>query len=438
MSMSLSAHFRLTTILVLLVGCGHASKEVKEVKLSAADLTVAPPISVSQDDWPWWRGANRDNVSNCEDAPTEFSDSQNVIWKTDLPGRGHSSASVVGDRIFLCSADEAAQTQMVLCYDRPTGKPLWERVLHTGSLPGSGSMHQKSTHANGSPACDGQAVFAAFLNGDQVVLSSLSLDGEVNWSRDLGFFNAKFGYAPSPCVFESLVIVSGDNRGGSFLAAVHRETGEIVWRVARSNQDTYSTATVVPMESGPQLIISGDRKVVSYNPNTGQENWTCEGTAQATCGTVVWWNNLVFASGGYPERETVAIDANSGETVWSDDVKCYEQSMLIAGDHLYAITDDGIAICREAATGKRTWRQRLAGPVSASPVLAGSRIYATNERGITWVFEANPSEYQQLAKNQLGTSGFASLTICGDRIFARTTNGSNKGVLYCIGNASSE
>ncbi|MEP3482524.1 MAG: PQQ-binding-like beta-propeller repeat protein [Fuerstiella sp.] len=432
-----SGEHRLTLVLLFLTvsGCGHASKEVAEIKSSATDAKPATAIAISEDDWPWWRGANRDNVAQTgTNVPTEFGDSKNVIWKTNVPGQGHSSATVVADQIFLCSADQQQETQMVLSYDRATGKSLWNTTVHQGSLPGSGNMHPKSTHANGSPACDGQSVFATFLNGEQITLTSLSLDGQINWTKELGFFNAKFGYAPSPCLYESLIIVSGDNRGGSFLAAVHRETGNIVWRIARSNQDTYSSATIVPFPAGDQLIISGDRKVISYNPNTAEENWTCEGTAQATCGTVVWWNNLVFASGGYPQRETIAVDINTGEKVWSDEVKCYEQSMLVVGDHLYAVTDDGIAICRDAATGKRTWRERLAGPISASPVLVGNNIYATNEKGATWVFQADPKQYQQVAKNQLGTSGFASLSICGDRIYARTTNRANQGILYCIGN----
>lgn len=423
----------LLSLVVFTEGCGHASKEVKEVAASVDEMKSAAPISVAGGDWPWWRGPGRDNVAVSDGVPVEFSDTQNVIWKVDVPGRGHSSPTVVGERIFLCTALEDQQQQKVLCFNRSSGEPLWDQAIHSGGLPGSGQMHPKSTHANCTPACDGSSVFVAFLNGEQIHLTSLTLDGDVNWTTDLGFFNAKFGYAPSPCLFESLVIVSGDNRGGSFLAAVHRETGKIIWRIARDNQDTYSSATIVDLESGPQLVISGDRKVVSYDPNTGEQNWSCDGTAEATCGTVVAWKNLVFASGGYPQRETIAVDATSGKQIWADDVKCYEQSMLVAGDHLYAVTDDGIAICRDAATGKRTWRHRLAGPVSASPVLVGNRIYATNEKGTTWVFEANPTEYKQLAKNQLGTSGFSSLSICGDRIYVRTTDGSNRGLLYCLG-----
>ena len=433
MSLQSCVNFQLLTAVFVLIGCGHTAKEVDEIKTSSTDVSAAAPISVSTDDWPWWRGFNRNNVSSSANVPTEFGDSHNVLWKANVPGRGHGSATVIGERIFLCSADEQQQKQMVLCYDRLTGKPLWEKTVHTGNFPGSGNMHAKSTHANCSPASDGNSVYATFLNGDQIWLTSLSLDGKVNWTKDLGFFNAKFGYAPSPCLYESLVIVSADNRGGSFLASVHRESGEIIWRIARSNQDTYSSATIVPSKSGAQLVISGDNKVTSYNPATGQENWSCAGTAKATCGTVVWWNNLVIASGGYPQRQTVAIDSGTGQKVWDDDVKCYEQSMLVAGDHLYAVTDDGIAICRDAATGKRTWRHRLAGPMSASPVLVGNLIYATNEKGVTWVFEANPEKYQQVAKNQLGTSGFASFSICGDRIYARTTNQANAGILYCIG-----
>ena len=119
--------------------------------------------------------------------------------------------------------------------------------------------------------------------------------------------------------------------------------------------------------------------------------------------------NLVFASGGYPARQTICIDATSGTAVWEDSVKSYEQSMLIANDHLFAVTDDGIAMCWNAATGNRCWRHRLTSPISASPVLVGNLIYATNEAGTTWIYEADPAGYRQIAENQLGSEAFASL-----------------------------
>lgn len=296
-------------------------------------------------------------------------------------------------------------------------------------------MHPKSTHANGSVACDGRALFIAFLNSENITATSLSLDGEILWQTKLGYFGSKFGYAPSPCLVDSLAVFAADNRGGGFIAAVHRETGDIVWRKARNNVDTYSPVIAADINGRMELLISGDERVAAYDPKTGDEIWSCPGTAEATCGSVVRFENLVFASGGYPARQTICVDGTNGTKVWEDNVKCYEQSMLVAGDHLYCVNDDGIAMCREARTGSMTWKQRLNGPISASPVLVGNLIYATNELGTTWVFEANGDRFIQVAKNQLGSESFASLVICDSQIFARVAVGNGpdrQEYLYCI------
>ncbi|MEZ6059016.1 MAG: PQQ-binding-like beta-propeller repeat protein [Planctomycetaceae bacterium] len=417
-------------------GCGPDAVPVQELSTSADAIAPASPIVVSPDDWPWWRGPTFNNVASDQSVPTTWNESQNVVWKTPIPGRGHGSPTVVGDRIFLCTADESQQRQLVLGLDRGTGEQLWETVVHSGGLPGRREMHPKSTHANCTAACDGSRVFVAFLNNEEITATALSTEGDIQWQTKLGHFGSKFGYAPSPCLFESLVIIAADNRGGGFLAAVHRESGEIVWRKARNNVDTYSSAIVTVVAGKPQLLISGDNKVASYDPWTGKELWDCPGTAEATCGTVVWKDNLVYGSGGYPEQQTLCVDAASGQPVWEDGVKCYEQSMLVAGDYLYAVTDDGIAMCWNADTGDRQWRHRLSGPISASPVLVGDLIFATNESGTTWVFRAAPERFEQVAKNQLGTESFASLSICGERIYARVASdagGARQEFLYCIG-----
>ncbi|MEQ9410569.1 MAG: PQQ-binding-like beta-propeller repeat protein [Fuerstiella sp.] len=433
-------HTRTTPALLfcalLVAGCGPPARPVAEVSTAPDQIPAATPISVAPGDWPWWRGPGRNNVAACESAATSWSDTQNVLWKAPVPGRGHGSPTVVGPHIFLCSADEAAETQNVICLDRASGKELWSTTIHTGGLPGRGEMHPRSTHANCSVACDGSALFVAFLNAEHITATSLTLDGEIRWQQNLGYFGSKFGYAPSPCLFESLAIFAADNSGGGFIAAVHRDSGEIVWRKARNNVDSYSSAITAEINGTTQLLISGDRRVASYDPLSGEENWSCPGTAEATCGTVVWVDNLVFASGGYPERQTVCVDANSGTEVWQDRQKCYEQSMLIANGHLFAVNDDGIALCRDAATGDLKWRQRLGGSFSASPVLAGNLIYATNETGTTWVFEATAEAYREVARNQLGDESFASLTVCDELIYARVASGTGadrQEYLYCLG-----
>ncbi|MCR9198287.1 MAG: PQQ-binding-like beta-propeller repeat protein [Planctomycetaceae bacterium] len=435
MSASLFRAFvSLCTVLVV-GGCSRPTKEVVEVT-ATSDLPDASPIHFSDSDWPWWRGPDRNNVARCDQVVTSWSDTENVLWKAKVPGRGHSTPTVVGDRVFLATADERDQTQSVVCLDRSTGDSLWTTQVHAGNLPPNSEMHPKSTHANGSVACDGSQLFVAFLNGEQVTLTSLSLEGDIRWQTPVGYFVAKFGYAPSPCVFDRSVIVSGDNRGGSFLTAVHRDTGDVIWKKARDNQDTYSSAVVADIRGTWQLLLSGNRKVSSYDPATGALNWQTEGTAQATCGTIVWKDRLIYASGGYPERQTVCIDATDGTLIWQDKLKCYEQSMLVVGDYLYAITDDAIAVCRDAATGELKWRSRLSGSFSASPLLVGNLIYATNESGTTWVFDASPEGFSQVGKNQLGSSSFASLVACDGKLYARVATGERNDrqeYVYCLG-----
>ncbi|MFY9253375.1 MAG: PQQ-binding-like beta-propeller repeat protein [Fuerstiella sp.] len=418
-----------------IAGCGRPpAKPVEEIN-ARTDLPEASPIAIADNDWPWWRGIHRNNTAICEHAATSWSDSENVLWKTPIAGRGHGTPSIVGDRIYLSTADEAAEKQLVICLDRATGKQLWSTEVHSAGFAARSEMHPKSTHANASVACDGHCLFIGFLNSEHIHATCLSLDGEILWRQDLGYFGSKFGFAPSPCIVGDLVVFAADNRGGGFIAALHRGTGDIAWRKARNNVDTYSPVIAADIEGETQLLISGDNRVAAYDPQTGDELWSCPGTAEATCGSVVWHGNLVFASGGYPDRQTVCVDATTGTKIWEDTVKCYEQSMLVAGDHLYCVNDDGIAMCRDITTGKMKWRHRLSGSISASPVLVGNLIYATNEAGTTWVFEANPDSYKQVAQNQLGTESFASLAICNEQIFARvaTGNGPNRQeYVYCI------
>lgn len=426
----------LVGLLVLLPGCGKPAVPVAEVETAPDQIVDAKPITVAPGDWPWWRGPSHNNVASCDSAPTTWSESDNVTWSAPIPGRGHGSPTILGDRIFMCTADDQSEKQFVVCLNRNNGDQIWSTEVHSGKFPGRGEMHQKSTHANCTVATDGHALFVGFLNAEHITATSLTLDGDIRWQRDLGYFGSKFGYAASPCLHGSLAIYSADSRGGGFLAAVHRDSGEIVWRKARSNVSTYSSAIVTDIAGQPQLLISGDNRVVSYQPETGGEIWSCPGTAEATCGTVVWLDNLVFASGGYPERNTVCIDAKDGSKVWEDGAKCYEQSMLVANDHLFAVTDDGIAICRDARTGEMKWRERLSGPISASPLLIGDLIYATNESGTTWVFRADPDRYSEVAKNQLGTSAFASMIACDGQIFTRVATGDGRNrteTLFCLG-----
>ena len=418
-----------------MLGCGPGAVPVDEIDVSAStNLPELATPTFDESDSPWWRGVDRNGHANGP-APTSWSATESIIWKTPIPGRGHSSPTIVGDRIYLATADDDQQVQSVLALDRTSGDIAWQTPVHTGGFPSSGQLHQKSTNANGTVACDGERLFIAFLNSDAVTMSALDLEGNILWQTKVCDFNSHYGHAASPCIHESLVIIAAECPGGGGLAAIHRETGDIVWRKGRSGEN-YSSAVVGHVAGRDQLLISGNDYVTSYDPLTGDMNWNTSGTTSTTCGTMVWDADRVYASGGFPDAQTICLDGSTGQPVWQNRVKCYEQSMLLADGYLYAYDDQGVAYCWEALTGVEQWKHRLGGPVSASLVLADGLLYGTNENAETFVFRADPAGFELVAENQLGNEAFATPTISEGRIYLRAAThagGGREEFLYCVG-----
>ena len=396
------------------------------------------PLTATAGDWPAWRGPNLNGVADADQQPpVEWSARKNVVWKTPVPGRGHSSPTIVGNRIFLATADEVEQKQGVIAFDRETGEQIWITEVSSGGFP---KTHAKNTHATCTVACDGERVFVVFHHHAKLTLAALSIDGEKLWAKEVGPYDPKlyeYGYAPSPLLYESTVIVAGDYEKGGHLTAYDAASGGQLWRIDRPKMLSFSSPIVAHVAGRDQLLLSGCEMIAAYDPRNGEMLWHVPGTTMATCGTMVWDGDLVFASGGYPDSETLCIKADgSAEIVWQNDQKCYEQSMLAHDGYLYAVTDKGVAYCWKAADGEEMWRERLAGPVSASPILVGDTIYQSIEKGTTFVFKANPEKFELVAKNQLGTEAFATPTICDSRIYLRIAQGAGpkrQEFLYCVG-----
>lgn len=406
---------------------------------SAGEKGIADfPRLSAENDWPWWRGPQRNGIARSAPVPTTFSETQNLTWKVPVPGRGHASPTVVGTRIFLATADDKQQVHSILGFDRRTGKQLWKTDVNQGGFPEKN--HEKNTEATPTIASDGERVFATFYHHDKIELLALDFDGQLIWKKDVGPFYPKmyeYGYAPSPILYQDSVIVAAEYDGdASFLTAFDRKTGERRWRAARPRMVSYSSPVIGNVAGKDQLLISGALKVSSYDPVDGKALWSIEGTTAATCGTMVWEGDTVFASGGYPKSETIAVKADgSGKVVWKNNQKCYEQSMLAHKGYLYALTDNGILYCWRASDGKEMWKERLKGPISASPVLAGDHIYWANELGTMYVFRANPDKFELVAENQIGTDSFPSPAICGGQIFLRVATGTGterQEWLYCF------
>jgi hypothetical protein len=421
-------------VAAVLAGCGRKNP-VDEISLADSGIQIAETDYLSDDDWNSWRGPNNDGIATPQELVTEWDDQTNIRWRSEVPGRGHGSPIVVGSSVYLATAIKEQEQQIVMGFDRRDGAERWRTILHQGGFPSTRSIHKKGTNANGTIACDGSRLFIAMLNSDAIIATALDLEGGILWQQEIGKFVSKFGYAPSPILYKSLVIFAADNHGGGYLAAVDGQSGQIAWRVARGNLSSYSSPTVANVGGRDQLLISGCGSVTSYDPATGNGLWQTPCVAEATCGTIVTNGKRIFASGGYPERETVCLSARGGR-IWSNETKAYEPSMLVAGENLVVINDDGIGFCWSLETGDLQWKKRLGGNFSGSPVLVGDRIYVSNLDGHTFVFRAG-EEYEPIAKNKLGDDCYASPAVAGGELFLRIgvgTGDDRQEQLVCIGN----
>lgn len=426
--------------LMVVAGCGRPrppgppvpkTTEITASKSGNGDNTA--DLKFEETDWPMWRGANVDGVASGPAVPTSWSETENVVWKTKIPGRGHSSPIIVKNRIFLETADEQQKTQSVLCLDRNTGEQLWQKTLFTDNF--EQEMHRENTQASSTLACDGKLVFALFLNDRKIWATALDLDGKQVWQTEVGSFAAKFGYSASPTLYKSLVLLAADHQQGGYIAALNRADGAIVWRKPRPEKSSYASPRVVTLDGKDQLVICGCKQVSSYDPLTGNQLWSTEGTADSGVGSPVVAGNLVIASAGWPERETMALKPD-GSIAWRNKSHSYVPSLISVEDHIYLV-NEGIARCINATTGKETWQKRLGGgEFRSSPVASGGNIIVTSMAGKTTVFRANPNEFEVVAENTLGTEGFASPAVSQGDLYLRiadAANGPRQEWLYRIG-----
>ena len=399
-------------------------------------LLLTPTFSHAGDDWPWWRGPNRNGVADPDqNPPLNFGPEQNVKWAVDLPGRSHGSATVVGDRVFIATAEEDKQIQSLICFDRASGKQHWKTEIHHGGF--TQKSNKKASWASGTPACDGERVFINFVNEDAVTTTALDLDGKQVWQTKITGYVIHQGYGSSPAIWEHLVIVSADNKSGGAVCGLDRKTGDIVWKVERAQMPNYPSPIILEAAGKPQLFLTGTEKVSSFDPLTGKTNWEIEGATTECVTSTVTDGDRIFTSGGYPKNHVAAIEADgSGKVAWEIKDRVYVPSMLVKDGRLFATMDSGVAICWDSATGKELWKARLGGNFSSSPTLVGENIYAANEEGTLYVFKASPDSLEVLAENKLGDEIFATPVICGGEIFLRVADydGEKRSEkLFCFG-----
>lgn len=392
--------------------------------------------SAKAENWPDWRGPRADGTCREKDVPRRW-DVADAIWKTAVPGVGHASPIVWGDRIFTATAMPEKLDRMLLCFDRASGKILWQQVVANGPLE---KLNPQNSYASGTPVTDGNRVYVNFRVGKNIVVAAHDpVDGKQLWLTQPGTHTGEWGFSNEPVLFEDKVIVDGDSKGDSFLIALSREDGQTLWRVNRTNRGiSYSAPLIREIAGRLQLIQCGDRCVTSFDPRTGKPLWTVDGPSQEFVATPVYSEKagLVFISSSWPKRHLLAIkpdgDGNVTEThvVWRDDKGApYVPSMIVAGDSLLGVNNSGVAYCYEAATGHVYWRQRL-GMHHASPVLVDGLVYFINDDGQVNVIKPN-TEFQRVAQYEMGEPCYASPAISDGQVFLRGFKH-----LFCIGNTA--
>lgn len=413
------------------------------IGLQAASLWVVLASTAAADAWPQWRGPAHDNhAAPGATAPTAWSDSDGLAWQTKVPGRGHSSPIVFGNRIYLTTCEEKTAVQSLVVFDRDDGALLKQTTAHEGAP--LARIHPKNTYASSTAACDGQRVYAVFVSDGAVWATAFDLAGERLWQTRIADYmpqRYEFGFGSSPIVVDGVVVVAGEYDGaGSGVYGLSAADGQPLWSVPRPRHLSFSTPVPASLSGQTQLLLCGNKRIVAFQPSTGREIWSIAGSTAATCGTMVWdpAAGLAFASGGYPDSFTMAVrTAGDHGVAWRNNVKCYEQSLLLVDGYLYAAADNGVAYCWRAADGEQMWKQRLRGPFSASPLAVGRTIYVSNEAGTTYVFSADPERFKLIAQNTLGDDCFTTAAPCDGRLYLRyalNVGGRRQEYLAAIGN----
>ena len=408
------------------------------LRLALCGCLFACGLGISRgEDWPMWRGARGDGTSLERNVPTEWSATNNIVWKTPIPGEGHSSPIVWGDRLFLSTALKETEERCLLSLNRKTGEVLWQQTVLRSPLEAKNS---ENSYASSTPATDGRNIFVTFLDGQDVVAAACDFAGRRTWLSRPGQFYSQHGFSHTPVLYKDKVILVCYSKGENFIAALSRRDGHTLWKVEGTNAtQSYSPPLLRKMARRMQMIVPGNQAVTSVDPVNGHTLWVLEGPSEDCVITPVYNEraDLVLSCSSWPKRVLQAIkpdgEGNVTQTkiAWSSTEGApYVPSPISIGDWFFTCGFEKKDVyCFEAASGKILWHEKM-GSHHASPVSANGLVYFLNDDGVTHVIKAGPT-FQLIASNDLGERTFASPAISRGQIFLRGSKN-----LYCIGQDS--
>jgi len=397
------------------------------------------------ENWPQFRGPQSQGVSTETGLPVKWSATSNVKWKTALPGPGHSSPIIWGNRIFLTALRQesslvrrylyASRGQLVvLCLDKGSGKILWEREVPAERIE---KTHSTNSPASPTPVTDGRYVYVYFGSRG---LICFDFNGNKVWEIPLGPFPNEWGSASSPILYKNMLLLNCDTDAEDFLLAVDKNTGKTIWKTSRSDVTrAWPTPVIWSADGKDEIVVSGSGRVKAYDPQDGRELWTVNGLTTWVTPTPVSAHGLLYVAANGPGGNIIMAIRPGGRgnitnthVVWRyERAAPYSSSPVVVGDYLYTVKNGGIMTCLNARTGALAWQERLParGDYYASPVAADGKIYTLSEDGEVSVVAAKPT-FELISSNSMGERCMASPAISGGQIFIRSDYN-----LFCIGEA---
>jgi outer membrane protein assembly factor BamB len=382
--------------------------------------------------------------------PCNGATGENIVWKVATPGDGHGSIIVWQDALFLVASDTESLKRELICLDAGTGQERWRRTVVESPLE---TKHALNSYASSTPATDGKLVYVSFLQVDgqtvpapnvsevrpvtpgEVIVAAYDFQGQQQWLTRCGTFVSAHGFCSNPVLHEDRVIINGDHDGESWIAALNKDTGEVVWRQPRPNGiRSYVTPIVRSFGGRTQLILSGSQSVVGLDGNTGETLWQVDGPTEQFVASMVDDGQRVFLVAGFPTYHVMAIDptgqgnVTDSHVAWHEtNAKCYVPSPVVVGQYLLVADDRGTANCFHTQTGERLWQARMGKHYHASLVAANGLVYFPAEDGIIKVVRPG-AEPEIVAENRVNDTLFASPAVAHGRIYLRGEH-----QVYCLG-----
>jgi outer membrane protein assembly factor BamB len=404
--------------------------------LAVLAFLLLPVASLQAGGWPEFRGPTGQGHYQDGKLPVTWNSTKNIAWKREIPGRGWSSPVVFDGKIYLTTAVPLTdggpndQSLRALCLDAVTGRTVWEKEVFREDGATAPPVHIKNSHASATPVVGGNKLYVHF--GHQGT-ACLDLSGNILWQNRSLHYNPVHGNGGSPILVDNLLIFSCDGGDQAFVAALEASTGKLRWKTERSveadRRFSFSTPLLITVNGRKQLISPSSRAVYAYDPETGKEIWLVRYDGYSVIPRPVCGHGLVFISTGYNAPSLLAIrpdgrgDITDTHIAWrTNHAAPHAPCPLLVGEELYMVSDNGIASCLDAKTGRRHWgEQRIGGTYSASPIDADGKIYFLSEQGTGIVIKAG-RRYEKLASNALEESALASYAAADGALFIRTQN----------------